>query len=260
MINELLKSPAGFFSFWYDLIVMENNFPRIDFIYNSKTDADCAVGFFSESKLEADDNFLKGFFPNELYLTIENELSNDKKEKVIRDYVSEYYEQNETGLKDRFKFIESDWENVEIKYFNLVKQLFNAHPWPDGEYTGLGTIFHCYPRFISKKVFFFPLNHKVERFANKVIAHEMLHFMFFDYVEKKYELGEKSEIDGKGPNYLWKVSEAFNSVIEGWQPYSELFNSKPHPYPEVVEIYTRMNEQWEKDQNVVSLLGIFLET
>ena len=62
MINELLKSPAGFFSFWYDLIVMENNFPRIDFIYNSKTDADYAVGFFSESKLEADDNFLKGFF------------------------------------------------------------------------------------------------------------------------------------------------------------------------------------------------------
>ena len=115
-----------------------------------------------------------------------------------------------------------------------------------------------YPRSISKKTFFFPLNHKIEHYANKVIAHKMLHFMFFDYVEKKYELGEKSKIPGKETNYLWKVSEAFNSVIQGWALYQELFDSRPNPYPEVVEIYEEMNEQWEKNQNVDTLLNKFL--
>ena len=239
---------------------MEDNFPRIDFIYNSETDADYAVGFLSEPESEDSINFLKRFLPDELHSILGSQTTSEQKEKLVRNYTADYYAKNEEHLKNKFELTKSDWGSVERKYFDLVKKLFNYHPWPEGKYKGIGSIFHMYPRFIQKKIFFFPLNHKIERYANKVIAHEMLHFMFFDYVEKKYGLHEKSVIPGKEINYLWKVSEAFNSVIEGWQPYSELFNSKPRPYPEVVEIYTRMNEQWGKDQDIVSLFGIFLET
>ncbi len=84
--------------------------------------------------------------------------------------------------------------------------------------------------------------------------------MFFDYIYKKYGLSEKSKIPGKEPSYLWKVSEAFNSVIQGWGPYKALFDSNPNPYPEVAEVYEKMNEQWEKIQNIDSLLNKFLGT
>jgi len=241
------------------LIVAKNGFPKVDFIYDPNTDADCAVGFLDDSRSETGANFLKGFLPEELHLVIGNTLSNEERERVIRDYVSDYYKRNEKDLKNRFELIKPDWSGVEEKYFNLIGQLFNNHPWPDGEYAGFGTIFHIYPRFIAKKTFYFPLNHKIEHYANKVIAHEMLHFMFFDYIEKKYKLGEKSEIRGRETDYLWKVSEAFNSVIQGWPPYQELFSSKPNPHPEVVEVYKKMNEQWRRNQNVDVLLKRFLD-
>lgn len=237
-----------------------NGLPEIDFIYDPGADADCAVSFLDKYKSEAGANFLKGFFPEELHLVIGNTLPNEEKERVIRDYVGDYYEQNERSLKDRFELIKSDWENIKNKYFVLVVQLFNNHQWPDGKYIGLGTIFYRYPRFIAKKTFLFPLNHKLEHYANKVIAHEMLHFMFFDYVYRKYGLSEKSKVPGKEPNYLWKVSEAFDSVIQGWGPYQELFDSNPNPYPEVAEVYEKMNEQWGKNQNVDALLNKFLGT
>ena len=232
----------------------KNGFPKIGFIYDPNADADCAVGFLDKSKAETGANFLKRFLPEELHQVIGGTLSEEKKGRVIRVYVSDYYKRNEKDLRNRFELIRSDWSGVEEKYFNLIGQLFNNHPWSDGEYTGLGTIFHIYPRFIAKKTFHFPLNHRIEHYANKIIAHEMLHFMFFDYVERKYKLGEKSEIHGRETNYLWKVSEAFNSVIQGWAPYQKLFNSKPNPYPEVVEIYEKMDAQWRESQNVDLLL------
>ena len=103
MINELLKSPAGFFSFWYDLIVMEDNFPRIDFIYNSETDADYAVGFLSEPESEDSINFLKRFLPDELHSILESQIASEQKEKLVRNYTADYYAKNEEHLKNKFE-------------------------------------------------------------------------------------------------------------------------------------------------------------
>ena len=238
----------------------KNSSPKINFIYNPDADADYAISFAGKPKSNMADRFLKKFFPKELYFVIESKLLDKEKSKIIRNYVSDYYGQNESSLKDKFESIKSDWENIKNKYFALVTQLFNGNKWPDGEYIGLGTIFYRYPRFITKKIFFFPLNHKIERYANKVIAHEMLHFMFFDYIYKKYGLSEKSKIPGKEPFYLWKVSEAFNSVIQDWGPYKTLLDSNSNPYPEVAEVYEKMNEQWGEAQDVDALLDKFLRT
>ncbi len=90
-----------------------------------------------------------------------------------------------------------------------------------------------------------------------IIVHEMLHFMFFDYVEKKYgkEFGwKKAESYG----YLWKVSEAFNAVMEDWPPYKKLFLHASAPYPGTEKIEALMAKQWKRHHDIDKLLDYWL--
>jgi hypothetical protein len=53
----------------------------------------------------------------------------------------------------------------------------------------------------------------------------MLHFMFFDFIRARYGLEEESKIEGRDPDHVWKVSEAFNVVIEHWKPYADVLGT-----------------------------------
>lgn len=129
------------------------------------------------------------------------------------------------------------------------------------QYIGIGTIFYCYPRFVSEKTFLFPitkLNSNSKISASSVTAHELLHFIFFDYIEKTYGITGDSSKTKMDKNYAWQVSEAFNSIIEGWEPYQKIFDSKSHPYPEALAVYKKMKKNWDTYHDVdVMLKNIF---
>ncbi|MFH1533536.1 MAG: hypothetical protein ABID64_01240 [Nitrospirota bacterium] len=116
-----------------------------------------------------------------------------------------------------------------------------------------------FPRYVKQKIFFFPHQHRITRFSNKVIAHEMLHFIFFDYLEKKFNLKEHSKIKNKPDDYIWKVSEVFNNAIEDWKPYNELFKEDPKPYPGTEKMFSKMKKQWQEKQDIDWLLEEWLD-
>lgn len=237
---------------------MNTRFPEVKFVFDQDHDADAAIGFIHNEKFINRSWFLKKFFPPHLHFMLGKNFSDSERRKIIRSYTSESYNRNKNNFKKSFPGLKSDWNAVKGDYFELVTRLFKNHPWPKGKYVGFSTIFWCYPRFISKKIFFVPIKHSIPHHANAVIAHEMLHFMFFDYVEKRYGMDEHAKIPGREPNYLWKASEAFNSVIEGWKPYQKIFNSQPKPYPETMIIYKKMEKQWRRKQDVDALLDSVL--
>lgn len=229
------------------------SFPNLRLVYKPQVDAKYAVRFLTSRRKYA--KFLHRFFPPQLHFIFNKNFSNKEREKIISGYVKGYYRRNHNDIAMHFLTTKKDWRKTKDKYFTLVDKLFNNRPWPKGKYVGVGTIFWCYPRFISEKTFLFPLNTKIPHYANKVIGHEMLHFIFFDYIQQKYGLRENSRIRGKESNYVWKVSEAFNNVVEGWTPYYKLFNSiPPRPYPETMNIYKKMKKQWEYSHSVDQLL------
>ena len=232
--------------------------PKIKFIYDQGIDAKNAISFVSHHNQKEGLRFLKMFLPDHIFFITGADIPGKEKKKVIENFVTDYYEKNEKALKKGFASAIKDWERVEEKYFSLVAELFKNHPWPRGDYTGFGTIFWCYPRFVSERIFLFPLNHRIPHYANKVIGHEMLHFMFFSYIKHNYKLEENGQIKGKESNYVWRVSEAFNSVIEGWPKYQKIFKITPQPYQETMEIYKKMNTQWRKDQDIEHLLDNFI--
>jgi len=223
----------------------KTKYPKVKFVRDRKIDLKYAINFTNSR-----DDFKKMFFGDVFYAVFNGSFSKKERDKIITNYVTTYYKLNAKKISQRYGLAQLGWKNKEKQYFTLIDKLFKNHPWPNGKYVGYGTIFWCYPRFVQNKEFLFPLNHRISDYSDKVTAHELLHFMFFDYLEKNYGLTENSWIKGKEPNYIWKVSEALNSVIEGWKPYQKIFNSIARPYPETKKIYEKIRKMWNKTQDI----------
>ncbi len=157
---------------------------------------------------------IKKFLPNNFQYILRKDFSEKEKEKIINEYTKHIYKSRKKEVEEGIERAKKEWRKVEKQYFQLANNIFKGHSWPKGSYRGVASIWHMFPRYIDKKMFFFPYNHQIPRYSNKVIAHEMLHFIFFDYLEKNYNLKEDSIIKNKPKDHIWRVSEVFNNVIE----------------------------------------------
>lgn len=147
------------------------------------------------------------------------DFSEDKDER-IRKYVNDYYSRNGTKLKEAVLTIKSSWGNYAPEFFAKLGGIFPDCSWPVGEYKGYLSISAPYPRFVDRKVFQLPCSQGVE-WAIGVVAHEMTHFLFYEYVRKRFtpKLDNTSEgemnklLEGKFRIPLWELSEVFNLKV-----------------------------------------------
>lgn len=226
--------------------------PKVLLVIDQERDIDNAIGFL---KYEKDEQFLGWFFRDESAHILDKSFTTTRKRNdAIRKYVRDTHAGRKKEIRAGLLAAKRDWKQIEEDYFSLVGKIFKGHPWPKGKYVGAISVFRLYPRYLDKKLFFFPYSYRIPRFSNCVIAHEMLHFMFFDYIFSKYKLGEDSKIKGKSVDYVWQISEVFNVVIEGWRPYREIVGHKGRPYPGHEQIYGVMRRQWMKNQDIDWLL------
>jgi len=204
--------------------------------------------------------YIKWFLPDSLSYVLKNKLNRLETNKVLKQYVQDTFKNNDKKIKENVKKAEKEWKAIEKKYFELVNKIFKNHPWPKGKYIGFASVFMMYPRNIQNKTFFFPgiIYSKKTPPATLVIGHEVLHFMFFDYIKKKYGLNIDSQIRGKEERYLWKISEVFNSVIESWKPYYQIFRFKTPPYTGK-DYYKRMRQQWIRNPDIDKILDKWLK-
>lgn len=217
-------------------------------------DIENCLSFFKRNSKE-NPRFVKWFLPNELLYILKGKINRAKINKILRKYTRNAFKNNNQKIKENVKKARKDWKAVEKKYFGIVNKIFKNHPWPKGKYIGFASVFTMYPRNIKDKTFFFPgiVYSKGTPLTTAVIGHEVLHFMFFDYIKKKYRLNTNSKIKGKEEKYLWKVSEVFNSVIESWNPYYKIFKFKTPPYTGK-NLYKRMRRQWIENPDINGLL------
>ncbi len=221
-------------------------------------DARNGVGFAnSEIKMGRRD-FLKKFLPDVLYYVANKSVSREKRRRLISGYARYYYKAHRQEIENGTKAVRADWRKVEKRYFQIVSRIFKNYPWPSGHYIGFATVWHSYLRDTSHKTFYFPYRHTMPKYANKVIAHEMLHFMFFDYIKNRYGLNERSRIAGKSKDYIWELSEVFNNVIEEWNPYKKIFKFPTRLYKGTEVMFEKMKKQWEKNQDIDLLLDKLL--
>lgn len=234
---------------------MMREYPKIQLKIDIETDISNCISFVKRHLKGEDKNFLSWFLPDDFQFIVSKKFSEKEREKIIREYTKHIYKIKHKEINRGLERAKKDWGNVEDKYFKLVDNIFNGFNWNKDSYIGIISIFSMYPRWLNKGIFFLPYKHKIPKYSNRVIAHEMLHFIFFDYLYKKYKFKEHSEIKNKPDDYIWKVSEVFNNVIEDWKPYNKIFRDKIRLYPDTKKMFNKMQKQWQKKKDVDWLLS-----
>lgn len=104
-----------------------------------------------------------------------------------------------------------------------------------------------YPRFLDDKTFCVPYFHKREKYINVIIAHEMLHFIFYDYFYKRYPEYNESKYNF----FVWHVSEIFNSLIQNSKEWLDVFCEEIITHPEHNKIIKKIRDLKINEINVL---------
>ena len=157
---------------------------------------------------------------------------------MVSDFVGSVYLRNKKTINKNINLYQKNWSKIEEKYFLLVDDLFSGYVWPKGKYIAYPTIWGMYPRFLEDKTFQIPYKYKKEDYVNVIIAHEMLHFIFYDYFYKKYPKYKSNKYNF----FAWNISEIFNSIVQNSSMWLKVFKTKTMSYPEHKNIINKLQK------------------
>lgn len=232
--------------------------PKVSLKISASKDLENCL-FFVKFNLKNNFEHVKWFLPENLHYVLDKNITSQKREEILRQLTLKVFKEKKDEIKQGVNMAVKDWQSVENDYFELANKIFKNHPWPKGKYIGYASIYRMYPRDVQEKTFFFPYFHATPHFSNMVIAHELLHFIFFDYIKQKFKYKEAKTYSKKA-EYIWQISEVFNSVIENWEPYYNIFKVEDMKQPPYTggKYFKKMQSQWAKNQDIDFLLSQWL--
>lgn len=218
--------------------------PRITFEINVTRDVETFFCFVRDAKYDKGDAIewallkkypnLKTFFRGTKFI---------KTRKEVRAFVEKEYEKNAVEMKKNLKCYERNWNKHEKKYFQLVSKIFPKTIWPKGKYIAYTTIWGMYPRFLKDSTFQIPWKYKPMTYVNIVIAHELLHFIWYKFYKERFL---KKITESSNDFFVWNVSEIFNCVVQGSDKWMKEFGETCQPYPNQMEIIKNLNKKYHK--------------
>ena len=136
----------------------------------------------------------------------------------------------------------------QVDFFNAVKDIFKQD-FSSKEYCGTLSIFDCNPRYLDKNVFqvYYKRSNQDKL---RVIFHEVIHFIFFDYCRANLG-GIVNGMDQNQGKY-WDLSEIFNVIILNQLAFQKIIKKQEKIfYPKHKEIYSIIEKKWqESDGNM----------
>ncbi len=151
-----------------------------------------------------------------------------QKKKAIHLYFNHYYRVHRVAISRSIQHLRQSWYKREKEFITVTKNFFGGFQFPKGKYIAYASIINCNPRFLDSKTFQFFYKKPVTD-AVHTIAHELLHFIFFDFVKKKF----KNEIKKLSEDQLWDFSEIFNVVVLESSRYQHIIDKQyVIPYPD----------------------------
>ncbi len=175
---------------------------------------------------------------------------------AIVELVSIEYCKQSAVMQKNVRLYRKNWEKIEDQFFDACEALFSRVRWPHGRYVAYPTIWGMYPRFLEDKTFHVPYRNRSKRAVNVIIAHEMLHFLFYHYFFRTHP---KLRSD-RHEFFVWHVSEIFNAVVQNSPAWLEVFHEKTPSYPEHRQIVASLqaryggHQPWTVDELVRDIM------
>jgi hypothetical protein len=225
--------------------------PKLKVELNQGLDEKVCLDFLNLKKAGVD--FGTGIIEKHPFLRKTRNLSGKTKRELIKKYISRFYKLNIDYLKRTCNKVQKEWDQKERSFFNACDRYFDYHPWPNGKYLAYISIFNCNPRFLEDKTFQVYWKHPKGFVA--VAAHEMLHFLFYDFFEKNYSQVKISE------KFLWSLSEVFNFFILQEPGFVKITNdTKPDLYPSLKSLSEKLYSTWNRTKSTNSFLQTILSS
>ncbi len=200
-------------------------------------------------------DFGKGIIKTHPKLKSVKLLNISEKEKAIRVYCDNYYRINKSKICNKIKLVGDAWRKNEEKYITITENFFGGFKFQQGKYIAYASIINCNPRFLDSKTFQFFYKKTVSD-AIYTIAHELLHFIFFDFVDQRL----KKEVKNLSQDQLWDLSEIFNVVVLKSSHYRHIINQNViYPYPDHRRYIRQFEKAYKNSQNAEKFIKSGIE-
>lgn len=218
---------------------------KLRFYLNKKLDKQMAEEFLNVSGGGID--FGAGIMRTHPQLSSLKSMDNTaQRDKILHAYFNNYYRVHRNAILRKIKNVRDAWYKQEQKYITTTENYFSDFKFPKGKYIAYASIIDCNPRFLDSKTFqFFYKKNVVD--AIYVITHELLHFIFFDFVKQKLEKETKCLSEDE----LWDLSEIFNVVVLKSSRYRHIIRNQNsiHTYPDHQHYIPRFEKAYKKSNN-----------
>ena len=174
--------------------------------------------------------------------------------KNIDNFVINNYIKNKKIVDNCVEQVESRWKSSEKYFVELCRGVFKECDFSKYMYNACPSVWPLYVRDFKNKIITFPFDRGVDD-ALFVIVHELLHVIFYNYLNKEYPEIYNNE---KNRNSIYNFSECLNVLIQGGEKWIDLYKIKPNPYPQHKELYLKMKNKWKNKQDIDMLINNFL--
>ncbi len=173
-----------------------------------------------------------------------------QRKKTIHAYVDRYYRLHRTEMQDKAHTLGQFWHKKEEDYVVITQKFFGGFKFPPGEYIGYASVINCNPRFLETKTFQFFYKKSIGD-AVHTVAHELLHFIFFDFIEKKLQ----KEIKHLTEDQIWDCSEIFNILALKSSRYRHIIDQRHVvPYPDHRHHVSKLQKMCPEPDNAAELV------
>jgi len=229
----------------------------IQFKVSEKEDLKVAMGFIKEASFSNGQNlewaFKKLHKPVFAYIHKYQDIKEIK--SFISTYLDKYYSKRTHDLKINVIKVKKNWLTVEQQYLFLLKGLFPKYKLPNRIVKACITIWGLYPRDVDHLTFWMPDTYKPASYINVTIAHELLHFTFYDQFYKQYPKYK----NGKYNYFVWQISEIFNSVVQRSQEWLSVFKMPNMGYPDQEKLVNKLSGKYNHNIDANKLIKAILK-
>lgn len=219
------------------------HYPKLKFKIDHKKDVKTFFNFVNEAHFDGGRNLewaVLNKYPYFRQYKSEDTLKVSK--LIVEKFVKSIYLENKLIIDKNMSIYQKDWLKAEMPFYDLVDKLFLNYHWPKGKYIAFTTIWGMFPRFLEDKTFQIPFKCKNKKDIPTIIAHEMLHFIFYDYFYKHFPKYKYNKYNF----FVWHISEIFNTFIQNSPKWLKVFKMKSLGYPEHDKIIFKLSKKYYK--------------
>jgi len=195
--------------------------------------------------------YLKQLKSKELLLRFVNLREGQVSLETINKFINSFYFKKIDLIKKNTEKTKTAWIGKQRFFLTEVSNIFNINY--NKTVIAIPSIWPIFGRFFKNRFITFPYNKTTED-RLFVLAHELLHFIFYDYIYSKYGFSEQR----MSSQDIWNFSEIVNALIQNQEKWIKEFKIKSVPCCTDIKLYKDIEREWHKSRDIDYLIRKFL--